>query len=92
MQDGEAILRVKDSGIGIPADALEHIFDRFYRVDRARARDAGGNGLGLSIVYQIIQMHQGTIDVQSVENAGTTFTVRLPLTITEQVQQQEAQE
>ncbi|MBP3371691.1 MAG: HAMP domain-containing histidine kinase [Clostridia bacterium] len=92
MQDDEAILRVKDSGIGIPADALEHIFDRFYRVDRARARDAGGNGLGLSIVYQIIQMHQGTIDVQSVENAGTTFTVRLPLAITEQVQQQEAQE
>lgn len=91
MQDDEAVLRVKDSGIGIPEDAIEHIFDRFYRVDRARARDAGGNGLGLSIVYQIIQMHQGIITVQSVENVGTTFTVRLPLMKVEQnAEQQEA--
>ena len=75
----EAVLRVRDNGIGIPADAVDHIFERFYRVDKARAREAGGTGLGLSIVYQIVDMHAGTIEVDSIEAKGTTFTVRLPL-------------
>ncbi len=72
-------VKVEDSGIGIPADSQEMIFDRFYRVDKTRSRETGGTGLGLAITKNIILMHRGAIKVYSKENEGTTFTVRIPL-------------
>ena len=72
-------IKVADSGIGIPANCLEQIFDRFYRVDKARSRETGGTGLGLSITKSAIMMHKGTIKVYSKENEGSTFSVRIPL-------------
>jgi heavy metal sensor kinase len=71
-------LRVSDTGIGIPDNALGHIFDRFYRVDEARTREAGGSGLGLSIVKQIVDAHGGTITVNSEVGSGTVVSVFLP--------------
>lgn len=71
---------VADSGIGIPKEFHGHIFERFYRVDKARSRETGGTGLGLSITKSVILMHQGTVKVDSKEGEGSVFTVRIPLT------------
>lgn len=76
-------VRVEDSGIGIPEESINKIFERFYRVDKARSRETGGTGLGLAIVRNIILMHHGTIKVHSEENSGTTFTMRIPLNYVE---------
>lgn len=79
-QNGEwAEIHVVDTGIGIPAEDLPHIFDRFYRVDKARSRQAGGTGLGLSIAKWIAEAHGGTLTAQSQPQHGSTFTLRLPL-------------
>ena len=73
-----AALQVTDTGVGIPPDALSHVFERFYRVDKARSRATGGTGLGLAIVRSIIQRNHGEISVQSTVGKGTTFTVEFP--------------
>ena len=78
-QNGNARILVRDTGMGIPAKDLPHVFDRFYRVDKARSRALGGAGLGLSIVHWIVQVHGGRIDAQSAPGRGSTFTVELPL-------------
>lgn len=75
----EFTLKVKDTGIGIPEDSREKIFDRFYRVDKTRSRDTGGTGLGLSIVHKTVIMHNGSIVCDSEEDKGTTFTIKNPL-------------
>lgn len=75
----DAILTVADNGPGIPKEDQSHIFDRFYRVDKARSRETGGTGLGLSIVHQMVLMHGGTVSVDSDEGNGATFTVELPI-------------
>lgn len=78
-RNGHAVIEVSDNGIGIPEEALPRVFERFFRVDKARSRSLGGAGLGLSIVRSICQAHNGRIDVQSKEGQGTRFTVELPM-------------
>ncbi len=78
-EGGDAVITVSDTGIGIPADALDRVFDRFYRVDREHVRGRSGTGLGLSIVRWIVESHAGTIHLRSREGEGSTFTIRLPL-------------
>jgi two-component system phosphate regulon sensor histidine kinase PhoR len=73
-----ARIDVKDTGVGIPQEDLPRIFERFYRVDKARSRELGGTGLGLSIVKHLIQAMDGEIHVESVEGDGSTFTIWLP--------------
>ncbi|MFD0695113.1 sensor histidine kinase [Paenibacillus sp. GCM10027628] len=77
--DKEAEIRISDNGIGISEEDQAHIFERFYKADKSRNRTSGGNGLGLSIVKKIIDMHQGSIEVTSQQDKGTTFTINLPL-------------
>ena len=74
----EVALVVEDTGVGIPDDALEHVFERFYRVDKARSRQAGGSGLGLSIVHDLVERNFGEIQVERREEGGTRFTVTFP--------------
>jgi two-component system phosphate regulon sensor histidine kinase PhoR len=71
-------IEVADTGIGIPAESLPRIFERFYVVDKSRSRKLGGTGLGLAIVKHIVQSHEGTIDVESRPGKGTRFIVLLP--------------
>ncbi len=73
-------VKVADSGIGIPEEFQDRVFERFYRVDKARSRETGGTGLGLAITKSVILMHQGTIKLESKEGEGTVFTVKIPLT------------
>lgn len=77
-ENKDMVIKISDTGIGIPKEHLSFIFDRFYRVDKARARGTGGTGLGLSISAQIVNLHQGVIDVESEVGKGTSFYIRLP--------------
>ena len=72
-------VEISDSGIGIPQDEIEHIYERFYRVDKSHSREIGGTGLGLAITRNAVLMHRGTVTVASEEGKGTTFTVKIPL-------------
>jgi len=80
IRDGNVVLSVEDDGIGIPADALPHVFERFFRVDPARSRASGGSGLGLAIARAIVEAHGGWIGVESRIDTGSTFTVVLTAT------------
>lgn len=73
-------LTVSDSGVGIPQESLDHIYERFYRVDKSHSREIGGTGLGLAITRSAVLMHRGSIRVESTPGEGTTFTVKIPLT------------
>ncbi|MCR8925173.1 HAMP domain-containing histidine kinase [Priestia megaterium] len=75
----ECILKVRDTGVGIHPDEKDRIFDRFYRADKSRSRQMGGHGLGLAIAKWIVETHKGKIDVESEQEKGSTFTVRLPM-------------
>lgn len=79
VSDGSAVVRVADSGPGIPAADQEQVFDRFYRVDKARSRDRGGSGLGLAVALSLVRAHGGTVELTSRPGA-TAFTIRIPLT------------
>ncbi len=77
-QEEMAVLRISDTGVGIPPEALGHVFERFYRVDKARSRQSGGSGLGLSIVRSMVERNNGEIHLQSTVGKGTIFTVAFP--------------
>ncbi len=79
-------VKIEDTGIGIPEEEQGLVFDRFYRVDKARSRETGGTGLGLSITKSAVQMHKGSIKVQSIPGIGSIFTVRIPLSFVMTVQ------
>ena len=79
-----AILQVRDTGVGIPEDAINHVFERFYRVDKARSRQSGGSGLGLAIVRNMVERNNGTISVESAPGKGSSFTVTFPIFDTEE--------
>ncbi len=74
-----AIISVKDTGIGIPDHQLNKVFDRFYQVDSSQTRDYEGSGIGMALAKELVELHHGTISVESIEGKGSTFTVRLPL-------------
>ena len=78
-EDNYAVLEVKDTGIGIPEESVEHLFERFYRVDKARSRSTGGTGLGLSITEKLVTQYHGRIEVKSKLGEGSCFTVRIPI-------------
>jgi signal transduction histidine kinase len=85
-QMNTALLAVGDPGIGIPADAQAHLFERFYRARNATELSVRGFGIGLDIVLELVTLHGGRIDVESVEGQGSTFTVQLPLIAEEELQ------
>ena len=76
-----ALVTVQDTGIGISPEDMPHIFERFYRADRARTRNRGGSGLGLAIVQAIVQVHRGSVQVESMSGKGSIVTVRIPLSV-----------
>ncbi|MFO7773845.1 MAG: ATP-binding protein, partial [Dehalococcoidia bacterium] len=78
-RDGQVEVRVSDSGEGIPVEDLPNIFERFYRVDRSRARATGGSGLGLTIAKRLVEAHGGTITVQSEVGKGSSFSFTVPV-------------
>ncbi len=78
MEGGEVVVSIADTGIGIPEGKLSRIFERFYRVDKARSKATGGTGLGLSIVRHVAENHGGRVEVESTIGEGSVFTVRLP--------------
>lgn len=78
-ENDDAVLEISDTGMGIPEASINRVFERFYRVDKARSRQTGGSGLGLSIVKTMVERNDGTIRVSSHENIGTTFTVTFPV-------------
>jgi two-component system, OmpR family, sensor histidine kinase SenX3 len=78
----DVVVRVTDSGVGIPAREVTRVFERFYRVDPARSRNTGGTGLGLAIVRHVASNHHGEVTVDSIEGVGSTFVLRLPATVT----------
>jgi signal transduction histidine kinase len=80
-EDGQAVFEVADTGPGIPGEALPHVFERFFRVERSRTREQGGAGLGLSIVKSICDAHGAHLDVQSSPELGSRFRIRLPLAV-----------
>ena len=77
--EDNAVLQIRDTGVGIPEDSLEHVFERFYRVDKGRSRKSGGSGLGLSIVRNMVERNDGTIKVTSTMGQGSTFIVTFPV-------------
>jgi two-component system sensor histidine kinase SenX3 len=88
-KNGLAEISISDQGLGIPEKEIDRIFERFYRVDPARSRLTGGTGLGLSIVKHVVTNHGGDVSVWSVEGSGSTFTIRLPLFISNEIIQNE---
>ena len=75
----DAYIKIKDTGIGIPKEDLERIYERFYRVDKARSRQLGGTGLGLSIAKEIMEKNNGSINITSKVNEGTEVTIKIPV-------------
>ena len=76
--NGNVLFEVSDSGIGIPSNSLNRVFERYYRVDKGRSRDEGGTGLGLAIVKHVAQLHGGWVEVESRLGEGSLFRVHLP--------------
>ena len=81
-ENGSVVMEVEDEGAGISAEHLPRLFERFYRAEKSRSRDEGGTGLGLSIVKHIVQVHNGTVDVQSESGKGSIFRIKIPVTTT----------
>jgi two-component system sensor histidine kinase SenX3 len=79
VEDGQAHIEIEDTGIGIPVRYTDRVFERFFRVDRARSRESGGSGLGLSIVRNVARAHGGTVGLRSKVGVGSTFTISLPI-------------
>ena len=76
--DSNVILTIRDTGIGIPPESQDRVFERFYRVDKSRSKSVGGTGLGLSIVKHAVKLHNGEIELRSIVDKGTTMIITLP--------------